>query len=293
MYYIIYGFLYLLSLLPFRVLHFLADAVYILVYYITGYRKDVVMKNLAIAFPEKTKRERVRIAKDFYHNLVDTFIESVKMISISEKELEKRSSGEFEIINQLIAEGRNIHIMAGHQFNWEFANLLYSKNLSIPFVGIYMPISNKILDRIFFNFRKKYGTVLISATDFKNKMHKVFSAQYSLALAADQNPGAPGNAYWMDFFNKPTPFVTGPGKGAVKNNTALVYVGFKKTKRGFYKFNTTLLADKAIDFTPEQLTLIYKNALEKTIREDPANYLWSHRRWKWEWKEEYKDRWVG
>lgn len=292
MYYIVYGFLYLLSLLPLRILYFLSDAIYGLVYYIVGYRKEVVTNNLLIAFPEKTKKERIRIAKDFYHNFIDTFIEAIKMISISKKELQKRSSGEFDLLNSLIDKGVNIHIMVGHQFNWEFANLLYALNLKIPFVGIYMPISNKILDRIFFNFREKYGTILISAPDFKNKMHKVFSTQYMLGLGADQNPGHPGNAFWMNFFNKPTPFVTGPARGAVKNNTAVVYVGFQKIKRGFYNFKTILLTNNGSAFTPEQLTLLYKNALEKTIREDPSNYLWSHRRWKWEWKEEYRPQWV-
>ncbi len=245
------------------------------------------MNNLRIAFPEKTEKERLRIAKQFYHNLIDTFLESIKFISISRKQIEKRSTAEFEIINQLAAKGYNVHIMAGHQFNWEYGNLLYSMNLKIPFVGVYMPLTNKILDKIFFNFRKQYGTILIPATNFKNKMHKIFNTQYSLGLAADQNPGDPSNSYWMNFFGKPTPFITGPAKGAIKNNTAVVIVGFKKVKRGYYQFSTKLLVENAINYTPQQLTVLYKNELEKIIKNDPANYLWSHRRWKYEWKPEY------
>jgi KDO2-lipid IV(A) lauroyltransferase len=245
------------------------------------------MNNLAIAFPEKTEKERRKIAKQFYHNLIDTFIESVKFISISKKQILKRSTGEFDLVNNLADKGYNVHIMAGHQFNWEYGNLLYAMNVSIPFVGVYMPISNKILDKIFFNFRKRYGTVLISAQNFKNKMHHVFSSQYSLGLAADQNPGEPRNAFWMNFMGKPVPFVTGPAKGAVKNNTAVVMVGFNKVKRGYYHFNTTLIAENGSQYTPQQLTLLYKNELEKIIRKDPANYLWSHRRWKFDWKPEY------
>lgn len=287
MYYIIKGFLWLVSLLPLRVLYFIGDGFYALVFYVFKYRRDVVMNNLAIAFPEKTGQERKKITKQFYHNLIDTFIESIKFISISKKEIQKRSSGEFELINRLIDKGSNVHLMAGHQFNWEYANLLYSLNLKIPFVGIYMPIANKSLDRIFYQFREQFGTVLISAQDFKNKMHAVFSKQYLLALAADQNPGDPANAYWVNFMGKPAPFVTGPAKGAVKYNTAVVMVGFQKIKRGYYRFNTTLLAEDGSKHTAEELTVLYKNALENIIRQDPANYLWSHRRWKYEWKPEY------
>src|SRR5690349_15015236 len=101
MYYIIYGLLYLFSLLPFFILYRIADFFYFLVYYVFGYRKKIVMANLLQAFPEKTEKERIRIAKDFYHNLIDTFIESLKFISISKKQVQKRSSGDLELINEL------------------------------------------------------------------------------------------------------------------------------------------------------------------------------------------------
>lgn len=287
MYYVVYSFLWLVSLLPFRVLYFIGDGIYLLVYYVLKYRRDVVMNNLAIAFPEKTEKERTRIAKQFYHNLIDTFIETLKFITISKTQINKRSTGEYDLLNKLIEQGKSVHIMAGHQFNWEFANLLYSLNLKTPFVGVYMPIANKHLDKIFYNFRERYGTILISAGDFKNKMHSVFSQQYLLALAADQNPGDPSNGYWINFLGKPVPFVTGPWKGAVKNNTAVVMVGFKKIKRGQYHFSIELLTENSSQFEIEQLVILYKNALEKIIRQDPANYLWSHRRWKYDWKPAY------
>lgn len=287
MYQIIYGFLWLISLLPFGVLYFFSDVIYLLLFYVIKYRREVVLKNLAIAFPEKTEAERLKIAKQFYHNLIDTFIESLKFITLSKKAALKRSSADFTILHELINKGYNIHLMACHQFNWEYANVLYPLNLSVPFVGVYMPLTNKILDRIFYNFRKRCGTVLISATEFKSRIHSIYSGNYVLALAADQNPGDPSNAYWVNFFGKPAPFVTGPAKGAVKNNTAVVMVGFRKIKRGHYYFDCTLLTETASLFTPQQLTIMYKDEVEKTIRKDPANYLWSHRRWKYEWKPEY------
>lgn len=287
MYYVVYGLLWLFSLLPLRVLYVFSDGLYGLVFYVFKYRKKVVLNNLGIAFPEKTEKERTRIARQFYRNFIDTFIEAIKLLSSGKRFIKRHSTGEYDEINRFVDRGCNIHIMAGHQFNWEFGNLLYALRLKVPFVGIYMPISNKALDRIFFNLRKRYGTILISAPDFKNKRHAVFSSQYLLGLAADQNPGHPGNAYWMNFMGKPAPFVTGPARGAVRNNTAVFMVAFKKIKRGYYHFSARLIAEEGIKHTPEQLTLMYKNILEGVIREDPSNYLWSHRRWKHEWKPEY------
>ena len=292
MYYIVYPLLYVVSLLPFFVLYFISDCTAFLLSNVFKYRKDVVLNNLEIAFPEKTAAERNAIAKKFYTYFTDTLIETLKFISISKKQLLKRSTGSFELINSLIDKGYNINIMAGHQFNWEYANLLYAINIKIPFVGIYTPISNKVFGKIFYDMRSRYGTNMISASDFKKERHDVFKKQYILALGADQNPGNPASAYWLNFFGRPVPFVSGPEKGAVLNNAAVVYVGFKKVKRGCYTFTATLLAEQGACTKPGELTCLYRDALEKTIRQDPANYLWSHRRFKFEWKEAYKDLWV-
>ncbi len=292
MYYIIYPLLYLFSLLPFFILYGISDFFAFLLNNILNYRKEVVLGNLKIAFPEKTDKERKEIAKNFYQYFTDAMVESLKMISISKKQLLKRSNGTFDIINDLIEKGYNINIMAGHQFNWEYANLLYSIKLKIPFVGVYMPIKNKALNKIFLNFRSKFGTVLISSPAFKHKMHDIFKGRYALALAADQNPGSPTSGYWLNFFARPVPFITGPEIGAVRNNAAVVYVGFKKVKRGYYNFNITLLTEQSGHTQKGELTVLYRDILEKTIREDPANYLWSHRRFKFDWKPAYTSLWI-
>ncbi len=292
MYYIIYGSLFLISLLPFFILYGISDFAYFIMYRIIGYRKEVVLFNLSIAFPEKTEKERLRIASRFYRNLTDTFIETIKFLSISKKAFNKRVEFDLQESNALAAKGLNIQLMAGHQMNWEYANWYTAMNLDIPFVGIYMKIKNKSLDKLFYSMRGKYGTVLVAATEFKTKMHQVFHQQYSIGLAADQNPGGPDNVYWLNYFNKPVPFVTGPDKGARKSNAAVVFVKMMKPRRGYYKFVPTVITENAGTFKEGELTLIYRDFLEKVIRESPDNYLWSHRRWKWEYKPEYEKRWI-
>jgi Kdo2-lipid IVA lauroyltransferase/acyltransferase len=292
MYYIIYPILYLFSLLPFFILYRISNFFAFLLFHVVKYRKDIILNNLKIAFPEKTEQERIKIAKKFYLYFTDALLESLKFISISKKQLLKRSTGSFDLINNLIDKGYNINLMAGHQFNWEYANLLYSINLKIPFVGIYVNISNKALAKIFFDMRSRYGTILMDSLAFKTNRHSVFEKQYMLALAADQNPKFPTHGYWLNFFGHPTPFSSGPEKGAIKNNAAVVFVGFKKVKRGHYSFDTTLLSEEGGKTKEGELTLLYRDVLEKTIKQDPANYLWSHRRFKFEWKGEYKDLWI-
>ena len=280
MYTIVAGLLYLLSLLPWRIIHFISDIIYVLVYYIIGYRKKVVMQNLQIAFPEKTEEERIRIAKDFYHQLFDTFLETIKMISITESTLNKRFQCNYEVVNQLYESGQNVQLHGGHFFNWEFVNLGCSKHLQYLFLGVYAPLGNKIFDRIIQKMRSRFGTVLIPANHFKTKFHQYAQRTYALGLAADQNAGNPNHAYWLPFFGKMTPFVKGPEKGAVSKNTAIVFGTFYRIKRGYYKCEFSLFTTQPASLPEGSITLALRDFMEEQIKLRPSNYLWSHRRWK-------------
>src|SRR6478609_2571039 len=127
MYYLIYGPIYLLSLLPLRLLYVLADLVYVILYYMVGYRKKVVMKNLEVAFPEKTRAERIRIAKNFYKNFVDTFIETIKLLSANKEFLSRHLTiKNGELIQSLYNQGKRVQVHLGHNFNWEYGNAAFA-----------------------------------------------------------------------------------------------------------------------------------------------------------------------
>lgn len=286
MYYLIYGIFYTLSLLPFWFLYLLSDGSYLIVYYIVKYRREVVISNLKIAFPEKTEAERVSIAKEFYKNFTDSFIETIKLLTLSKEAFDKRMSGNYEVVNNLHHTGQSVQLHSGHFFNWEFINLACSAHLQYPFIGVYMPVKNKIFDRLILRLRSRFGTILIGATQFRNKFHQYSQQPYALGLAADQNPGHPDNAYWHPFFSKLAPFVKGPEKGARTNNTAVVMVNFYRVKRGYYKAEFDLLTTTPKQMEEGAITRYLIAYIENAIRKRPSNYLWSHRRWKWQFNSE-------
>jgi len=293
MYYIIYGFLYLLSLLPFPVMYFISDGIYFFIFYVFGYRRAIVAANLKIAFPDRSDKELYRISKQFYHNLSDTFVEIIKLISMSDKTFEKRCKGDFSMINELIKKGKNIQLHAGHQFNWEFGSLLMSKEIqSIPTYAVYMPLTNKAMERLFLKIRQKYGTRFIKATEFRQRREEIFRERFVFFLGADQNPGNPATAYWQNYFSKPAPFITGPEVGGIKNDTAIIFVRSKIIKRGHYVLECTRYAENGATTSVGEITRAFRDYLEKIIREEPSNYLWTHRRWKWDYKDEYKENWI-
>ena len=260
-----------------------------IVFHFVGYRKKVVLSNLAIAFPDKTEKEKLQIAKRFYRNFTDTLMESVKLFSAGEELIKKMFVGNVDGLNALAEKGKNIQIHAMHNFNWEIVNLGVSRLLKKTFLAVYQPIANKFFDGIFGKIRSRYGTKLIPANDFKNNFIQYNNEQYLIALVADQNPGNPAKAWWLNFFGRPAPFVKGPEKAARERNTTVVFANFFKVSRGVYSFETELVTEDLSLLTEGELTKRYLKYIEARIIERPDNYLWSHRRWKHSYKESYAD----
>lgn len=272
--------LWAISHLPFAFFHALSWVAARFLFYVIRYRKDVVLQNLAIAFPEKSKAERNRLASDFYLRFTDTFLESVKMLSMSNQAALRRVTLDLRVVEQLLAEGRSVQLMVAHQFNWEFINLTLPVALRHPFYFVYRSIGNEVMDQLFLWQRTRLGGHAVSADQFAEKKELIFSKPAVLALGADQNPGKPDQALWMPFFSKPAPFFTGPAKGAIQHNAAMVMFQMERTRRGYYRFSTSLICEHPREYSPEQLTFLYKCQVERVVKADPANYLWSHRRWR-------------
>jgi len=140
--------------------------------------------------------------------------ETIKMFSISNKELIKRFDAKPEVMNDLYDSGQNVQLMCGHFFNWEIVNLSIGLLSRYPFIGVYQPLSNKVMDRIMLKMRQRNGTILIPASDFKNNFNDYVEDRYSMGLAADQNPPSEFKAHWVNFFGRLTAFVVGPERGA-------------------------------------------------------------------------------
>ncbi len=285
MFYVVYGILYLFSLLPFWFFYFLSDGISFLLNHVFKYRKDVVLYNLSIAFPEKTIQERKEIATKFYRNFTDSFLETIKLISISKKQLDKRFTANYEVINELHGNVKQLQILLGHFFNWEYGNCAYASNVKYPLLIVYMPIKNKIINKLFMHIRERFDAKMISATNYRNEFGVYQNKEYLLGLVADQNPGAPDKSYWTDFFGKKAPFVKGPERGGKINNTGILMCNIYKKKRGYYGSEIQILTLFPKDMAAGEITKKMVQFIEDSLRKDPANYLWSHRRFRFEYNE--------
>lgn len=244
------------------------------------------MQNLLQAFPEKTPEERIQIAKRFYRNLSDMMVETIKMASISERMIKKRFSGDLSLLARLEKEGRGYQIHLGHYFNWEWANFFIKTKVHLPFLVTYMPLSNKAANRLFLYIRSRFGSIMIPANEVQQAMKPWQGEPFINVLVADQNPGNPRRAYWLSFMNRITPFYKGPELSARRRDMPVVYGEIQKIKRGYYHIKIELISNSPQQEEEGFITKRFVELLEEEIGSRPENWVWSHRRWKYEWKGE-------
>lgn len=292
---IVYVLFYTLSLLPFRILYGMADIGYVLLYYIIRYRRGVVRKNLVTAFPEKSIDDIKTIERKFYHWFCDYFLEAIKLLSISDKELRRR----FTIINseeveQCFQEGQDVAAILGHYCNWEWLSCV---GMNLPperEIGlIYHPLRNKTFDYLFRKLRShEQNSHVIPKKDILRYVvtKKREGVRNICGYISDQGPKWTNIHLWLPFLNHEyTPVFTGGERIMRKMNNAVFYVEMSRPKRGYYTATYKLITRDPNTLLADDITRRFFCLLEETIRQEPAFYLWSHNRWK-RTKEEFDRR---
>ena len=285
LYYLFYAVVWTLAWLPLSVLYLLSDFVYFLIYYVVKYRRKVVRENLVSSFPDKSLEEIVKIEKDYYLHLSDTFVETVKLIHISDECMRKHMHfSNPEEMGRHFEAGNSVVALLGHYCNWEWITSIYMNYDTTKFVGgeLYRPLKNKYFDNFFLNLRSRFGTVNIPKNDairFIVNMKRE-GKKFGLGFIADQTPSKNNLHYWTTFLNHATPFLNGPERIAKKGDYAVVYFDVQKVKRGYYTCDVITLTDHAKETEDYWITDRYVELFENTIMRNPAYWLWSHRRWK-------------
>ena len=269
------------SLLPFPLLYALSDGLYILFYYMLGYRKKVVLQNIRNSFPDKTEKEHIEICKKFYRHFCDLVVESLKTFTISEKEVLKRViCTNPEVIDKYFDQKRSVIIAGGHYNNWELFAVAVDALIKHKTVGIYKPLSNKYFDGKMRATRGKYGLEMISTKEVKQFFDNHTNVLTATIFGTDQSPSNPNNAYWMKFLNQDTGVLFGAEKFAKEYNYPVVYGRLNKLKRGHYSLDFTDVTDTPTETAYGEITEKITLLLEKDIEAIPQYWLWTHRRWK-------------
>lgn len=281
-YILFYPILYLVSKLPFRLLYIFSDFVYLIVYYIVGYRKKAVRDNLKLTFPHLSEKERRVIEKKSFKHLCDMFLETIKTMSISVKEIEKRF-----VINNLQTyldlenKNKSIALMCAHYASYEW---VISMNSKISFEGyaIYKPINNTYFDQLIKKIRSRFKAHLIGIKETAATIEKNTANQIKglYGFASDQSPLVRPNVYWSKFMGIEVPVYTGAESLSKRFDMNMVFLKVRKLKRGYYEADIEILSENVHEMPDFQITELFLRKVEQQILEAPEFYMWTHKRWK-------------
>lgn len=270
-----------LSYLPLAILYGVSDFLYFVLYRIVKYRQKTVRTNLENSFPEKSKEEILQIEKKFYHHFCDLMVESIRLFSISEKELRLRNKMiNPEVMNRLYDEGKSIILVGGHFNNWETGAAILSAFVKHHIIGIYAPLSNQFFNTEILKSRERFGMEMLSKKIVKAGFEHNKEKLTATIFATDQSPTHSKKVHWTTFLNQATPVLLGSELFAREYNYPVVFMYASKVKRGYYEIEAKLLEKNPSQTTDGQITEKHTRWLEEQIRETPQFWLWTHKRWK-------------
>lgn len=283
-YYLLYSVWYLLSLLPLWVHYRISDLLYLIVYRLLHYRIKIVRKNLVNSFPEKGEAELRRIERGFYHWLCDYFVETVKSMTISEKQIRRRMVFHgTELVDQCVREGQSCALYLGHYCNWEWITSIPIWMTERAACGqIYHPLENPLFDRLLLRQRQRFGSQSIPMAETLRRMMKYRSENRLsvIGFISDQTPFWNNIHHWLTFLHQDTPVLTGTERLVTKMDQAAFYIDVRRVRRGYYVAEYKLITREPKKMKEFEITDIYFRMLEESINRAPEYWLWTHNRWK-------------
>ncbi len=281
-YILIYPIIWLLSILPTRLLYMFSTMLFVFIFYIVGYRRKVVRNNLKLCFPEKSDKEIRVISKKFFQHFCDMIFESIKSLTISEAEIKRRFKfTNIEVLLELEKENKSIMMMCAHYGSWEWIFILQNYVSSNGY-AVYKKLKNKYFDSLVRRIRAKYNTYLITTkqTVFTLKDLNTKGEMGMFGFLSDQSPKAKKARHWKEFMGIKVPVHTGAESLAKELDMTVIFFKTKKVKRGYYETTFKTVTKNPTEYKDYEITDLFISYLEELIHEDPEFYLWTHKRWK-------------
>jgi KDO2-lipid IV(A) lauroyltransferase len=271
----------LLSLFPLQVLYLIADFLYLILFYVIRYRRKVVKENLRNSFPNKRDVELGAIEKKYYRHLTSLIVEIIKMASISKAELQRRFKYKnLEVINEYLDSGKSVLACSAHYGNWEWGTLAIGLLTHGEVYAIYKPVSNEVFGKWFTDIRSRFGNRLIPMRQTLRAITDSRDRPTLFLFGNDQTPQKSESTYWIDFLNQPTAILPGLEKLALRTNRPVFYLKTTILRRGYYEVECLPICKQPALTSTNDITVAHVRMLEGIIKQEPAYWLWSHRRWK-------------
>ena len=264
-------------------MYLLSDILYLIAYYLVGYRRKVTRANLAACFPDKDDRERRRIERRYYRYMCDLLVEGIHNLYSSPDTIKRR----YRIVNRQLVDryyekGQTVVLMSAHYGNWEYMVSSLNMQLLHHGIGVGKRLKDKWVGGFVARRRERYGTQVAFRDDVRQ--HVAFFDKYhvpcALMMLSDQSPKDPSRSYWTTFLGRDTAFIYGAEYFARKYNYPVLYYVVHRVKRGYYEVTFSTICEQPTQVPQYSITEKYVRLLESEIQQKPEYWLWSHRRWK-------------
>lgn len=248
---------------------------------VVPYRRHVVVANLKASFPEWDDATRERVIRDYYRGFADMLVEVLHSARLTPAELEQRVElVNPQLVRDAVARGKPVLIVAAHQCNWEWMLLAFSTQLGVPVDAAYKPLVDSWAEREMLKLRSRLGARLVPAPQLLGDIIQQRNRPRVIALVADQEPVSSERKHWVKFLNRDTAFFLGAEEIARTTRYAAFFVKLKRLARGRYQAEFVPLAAAGEQLPAGEFTARYARFVEDQIREAPADWPWSHKRWK-------------
>ncbi|MEO7175936.1 MAG: lysophospholipid acyltransferase family protein [Saprospiraceae bacterium] len=272
---------YLFYIVPFSVLYIISDFIAFLLQFVFRYRLFEINNNIHNALSGLSENEFKLIRKNCYKNLSDILLEGLKGLTMSRAQMRKRYSFvNPELVDQFANQRRSVIITGAHVGNWEWAVISLNDWIIAQAVGVFKPVSNKLVEKYLNSKRNKLGTRLIPTEQSRNAFQNGLEENDAFLLWGDQSPANPRNAHWFPIFGIETAWTHGADTIARQFDYPVFYCKTKRIKRGYYQNTFFLLSENPSQTSPTEITRLFVQKVEESILENPSDWLWSHKRWK-------------
>lgn len=245
------------------------------------YRRHVVLANLTASFPEWDDATRERVIRDYYRGFADMLVEVMRSLRLTPAELARRVAlTNPGLVRDEVAKGKPVLLVAAHQANWEWMLLGLSTQLGLPVDAAYKPLVDNWAEIEMRKLRGRFGARLIPAQELLGDIIRQRHAPRAIAMVADQEPVTSERKQWVKFLNRDTAFFLGPEEITRATKYASFFLRLERVSRGHYEVTFVPLAAAGETLASGEFTGRYARLVEEQIREAPADWPWSHKRWK-------------
>jgi KDO2-lipid IV(A) lauroyltransferase len=245
------------------------------------YRLGVVRDNLRGALPELGESGRRQVLRRHYRALAEVLFELPRVAVMSAAELRARVHiPDMPALHAELARGRPVLVLTAHLCNWEWLLQALALELGAPLFAAYKPPHSPGADRLMLALRGRFGVRMVPGKRLLREVVRQRGQPHAIGMVADQMPTSSAGRVWLKFLGRDTAFFPGPAEVARLGAYSAYFLALRRLRRGYYEVRFEPLAVAGDNLDVPAFTARYAARLEAQIRANPADWAWTHRRWK-------------